>query len=503
VKKKIIQLSLSAIPIAFHLSAQQPGQLDSTFNSDGIVTTDYSGLSQEARSVCIQPDSKIVVAGVTFNGANQDFIICRYNSDGSLDSAFGTNGKVRTDQYQWELGCSVAIDSSGNIVAAGLGGYIPTGAAVAKYKSDGTLDSSFSSNGIETILIGIDCYSMVVQPDEKILLAGGFHLGNTKNFGLIRLNPDGDFDASFGGGGTVYADYYGNDDVARAVILQEDGKIIVAGSTAGSGLIVRFNSNGTIDTTFDGGMITSTPSVYSLAIQTDGKIIAAGRVGSNLDFAAQRFLPDGSIDVSFGINGLASFDISDTTDQCTSIALQQDNKIILAGYVWDGTHQNIGVIRLNTDGSLDASFGADGKIIFDISGVNDYCQAAAVQSDGKIILAGGTFSQPPYEDILVMRLISGLNVGELFLSKSEDACSLFPNPTTQSTSLDFTLNSPARVGIDVFDVVGNKVKQVLYENLQTGKHHIIIDVHELKDGLYLLRLSEGDITKSHKLVVMN
>lgn len=509
-EKKVIQLILLTYWLALDVSAQQSGLLDSTFNFDGIVTTDYAGLSEEARAVCLQPDSKIVIAGVTFNGTDQDFIVSRYNADGSIDSTFGGTGIERINLGYWEMGYSVGLDSSGGIIVAGLGGYIPTHSAVAKYKPNGALDSSFSDDGkLTTFFSNIQCHAMAVQPDGKIVLAGEVYTGSGFDFGIMRLNGNGDLDSSFQNG-IIYTDFDDKDDYPRAIALQSDGKIVVAGFSDDIALngyrsIARYNPDGTIDSSFNGGKISVSGSSNAIALQSNGGIVLGEHAvsGMNLNFGASRYLSIGVIDSTFGTNGESSIDISGTTDQCTSIAIQQDGKIVTAGHSWDGSHQNISAARFNSDGSLDVTFGNDGSVEYDISGIDNYCHAVAIQPDGKILLAGGTFIQPPHEDILLMRLFSGIGVGEQTVPNPSILFTLSPNPASQATAIEFVLRSLTKIRIDLFDLLGNKIKCVLNETQLIGEQKIILNTFNLQNGIYFLRFYADEISCSRKLIVTN
>ncbi|HUM46796.1 MAG TPA: T9SS type A sorting domain-containing protein, partial [Chitinophagales bacterium] len=386
--------------------------------------------------------------------------------------------------------------------------YIPTHSAVVKYKPNGVLDSSFSADGtLTTFFSNMQSHAMAVQPDGKIVLAGEVYAGSSFDFGIMRLKSNGSLDSSFQNA-IAYTDFDGKDDYARAIALQSDGKIVVAGFSHDNALngyrsIARYNPDGTIDSSFNGGKISVSGSSNAMALQSDGAIVLGEHSvsGTNLDFGVSRYLPIGDIDFSFGTNGESSIDISGTTDQCTSIAIQQDGKIVTAGHSWDGAHQNISVARFNSDGSLDVTFGGDGSVDYDISGIDDYCHAVAIQSDGKILLAGGTFTQPPYEDILLMRLISGIGVGEQTIPNPSIHFTLFPNPAARSTAIEFILSSPTKIRIDVFDLLGNKIKCVLNETQLTGEQKIILNTFDLQNGLYFLRFYADEASYSRKLMV--
>src|SRR6266508_2775550 len=286
------------------------GQLDPTFGSSGKILTPIGSGGDGATSVAIQSDGKIVAAGYSGNGSNGDFALARYNPNGSLDSSFGSGGKVTTPMGSANDDVnSVAIQSDGKIVVAGYSRNGPNDDfALARYNPDGSLDSSFGSGGKVTTPIGSShegAYSVAIQSDGKIVAAGYSVNGIHVIFALARYNPDGSLDSSFGSGGKVTTPIgVSSDDRAWSVAIQSDGKIIAAGSTAiPSGAdfaVARYNLDGSLDASFGSGgkVITPIGSAFdganSVAIQSDGKVVAAGYGynGSNYDFALARYLGD-------------------------------------------------------------------------------------------------------------------------------------------------------------------------------------------------------------------
>jgi len=503
-------LAASLILIGFtNFSNGQAGLLDSTFNYDGIVNTDVNGLSEEGYSITIQNDSKIVVAGVTFNGVNTDFVVCRYHEDGLLDQTFGINGIVTTDFFEWENANSVAIDPFGNIVVAGLGRYLPTGSAVARYKSNGLLDSSFNEDGRLTAVFAtksIQCHAMDVEPGGKVILAGLSNYGNDHDYGLIRYHVDGTMDSLFGNDGTVYTDFDGKKDNPRAMKIQQDGKVVVCGRSYDDNdsyfSIARYQADGNLDTTFNnnGKVITNIGvSGYAMALQPDGKIVIAGNFDNaiNSDFALLRYLSDGTLDSSFGSNGFSSIDINGSTDQCTSVTIQEDGKIILAGYTYDGTYQDIALTRFNSNGSLDLDFGMGGMVVYDISGVSDYGRSAAIQQDGKILIAGGSLN-----DIMIIRLLSGWEVGVMDISPSQSKVSVSPNPFQSRSVFTYSLSDDQTISLNFYDFQ-ERLVQSFFSNQWRGKgeHHEQLDfLPLLPAGNYLLRMRSGKEELNLKLI---
>ncbi|MBH8576028.1 DUF4347 domain-containing protein, partial [Nostocaceae cyanobacterium CENA369] len=376
----IPRLAFGQEAIAAYASVLSLVVLDNTFGNGGKVITDF-GSTDIGRSVVIQNDGKILVAGVS----NNNFAVVRYNSDGTLDTSFDTDGKVTTNLGSTDIAYSMAVQADGKILVAGKRG---NDFALVRYNSNGSLDTSFDTDGQVTTDIGNatsdTAYSITLQTDGKILVAGV----SAGNFAVVRYNSDGTLDNSFGSGGKVTTDI-GNatSDTAYSITLQTDGKILLAGSSANNFAVVRYNSDGTLDNSFgSSGKVTTnlggTDVAYSMVMQADGKFILAGKRTS--DFALVRYNSDGSLDTSFGSSGQVITDIgSGTSDTAYSVSVQPDGKILLAG----SSANNFAVVRYNSDGTLDTNFNTTGKITTDIGGT-DIAYALTQQADGKIIVAG-------------------------------------------------------------------------------------------------------------------
>ena len=240
IKKFFTVFSITIFLVSFNIapaSAASDGDLDTSFGTGGIVTTDIGSRDGLVESVVLQSDGKIVAAGYSHNGANYDFAVVRYNTDGSLDTTFGSGGKVSTDVGEdTETVASVALQSDGKIVAAGYSYNDSKNVfAVVRYNTDGSSDRTFGTGGIVVTPIGSGDSvpeSVVVQSDGKIVVAGYSNNGSNEDFAIVRYNTDGSLDSTFGTEGTegiVVAAIGSGDDYATSMVLQSDGKIVVAG----------------------------------------------------------------------------------------------------------------------------------------------------------------------------------------------------------------------------------------------------------------------------------
>jgi len=295
---------------------------------------------------------------------------------GILDGDFDADGKVTTDLGTNEdIGCSAAIQPDGKIIVAGYTSASTFDAALVRYNPDGSIDQSFGSDGTVIIDVGTqDDYltSIVLQVDGQILAGGYTGPANGSNYLIIRLNPDGSFDNSFSFDGVVTSDIAGSSDVLNSVALGNDGKIIASGCSWDlTGLkfsTARYNTDGSLDLSFDG----------------DGKKLVS--IGNDLN------------DVAYGV------------------AVQPDGKIVVAGYSYNNSQTDISLVRYNFDGSLDQSFSYDGKVMTDIQSSSDHALAVMLQPDGKIVLTGRTHNTVNW-DVFIVRYNQD---GSLDLTFSED-----------------------------------------------------------------------------------
>ena len=383
-----------AITVSLALSASisaAPGDLDPTFGKGGIVISTGGSINtlEDALGMALQADGKIVVVGYGSAGSGTwDFAVARYNTNGSPDSAFGNNGIVGTPVGNLDdFAYSVAIQADDKIVVAGVVGG--GGFAVVRYNPNGSLDTTFNGTGKVITPINASSYarSVAIQADGKIVVAGDSYDSSAGGFTLVRYNTNGSLDTSFDNDGIVTTEVRNAFSLASAVAIQADGKIVAAGNSSGGLSLVRYNANGSLDTTFNGTGIVITPGngALSVVIQADGKILTISGFSSGGRLV--RYNANGTPDTSFGSTGEVGVEIS-----ISSAAIQANGKIVAAGYTEFGEGSAFAVIRLNGNGSLDATFGGTGTVITPIVTQVYYSSAAdavAIQPDGKIVAVGG------------------------------------------------------------------------------------------------------------------
>ena len=343
------------------------GKLDRRFGTGGKVLTSFGLRFARPRfpsnagvsSLAIQRDGKIVAAGYAYlpPGLRYDaFALARYTVAGKLDRTFGRNGRVLTSfpSRTSSSAYGVAIARDGKIVAVG------TGFALARYRPGGKLDPSFGRGGKVVTRFGARCCpeanAVAIQANGKIVVAGdGFGAGT--DIGVARYNDDGSLDRSFGTGGRVVTKVSEISAYVAGVLVQPDGKIVVAGVFA----LVRYSANGALDPTFghDGIALTGAGAAYALAIQRDHKLVTTGD-----PFGVTRFLQDGGLDESFGRSGKVRTDFH-AIATANGVAVRPYGKIVVAGTVGSYPRRDFALARYTSSGRLDGSFGQGGKVLTD------------------------------------------------------------------------------------------------------------------------------------------
>jgi uncharacterized delta-60 repeat protein len=471
------------------------GLLDTTFGTGGFVTTPtpIETSNDQANSVVLQSDGKIVVAGYAHNGNNDDFAVARYNTNGSLDETFGTGGIVTTPiGTSTDRANSVVLQSDGKIVVAGYARITTTSTtddiAVARYNTNGSLDETFGTGGFVTTPIGTStdrANSVVLQSDGKIVVAGYASItttSTTDDIAVARYNTNGSLDTTFDTDGKVTTPIGTSTDRANSVVLQSDGKIVVAGyasnGTNDDFAVARYYTNGSLDTTFDtDGKVTtpigtSTDLANSVVLQSDGKIVVAGSAynGNNDDFAVARYYTNGSLDITFGTGGFVTTPIGTSNDRANSVVLQSDGKIMVAGYARIGSYDEFAVARYNTDGVLDITFGTGGFVTTSIGISNDRANSVVLQSDGKIVVAGSA-DNGSNNDIAVARYsitVSGADSssnGLIWVGAQSTSCPA-PNPWVKE-KLGFATNAKPILS-SAENSVGKTITQSSYDALKTS-----------------------------------
>lgn len=552
----IISLCAMVAGISAPLFAQT-SVLDKSFGTNGTVRNYLLGgdsIADVATCIALQPDGKIVVAGTSLasNSLANNFAVVQYDSNGVPDNTFGTGGMVVAGGNDW-MAQSVAIQSDGKIVVGGTADLTPNAYAgnntyefgVYRFKSNGTLDSSFGQNGEEnTPILGgdgmtDDGYALAIQSDGRIVVAGKSVDSGKVAFALARFNSDGTVDKTFGTNGTVRNYIAGSDsqdDEAHAVAIQRDGKIVAAGwsvnpfdPTIQAIALARYNSNGTLDNTFGTGgtvrvpiPIPGTPDeqglAYSVAMLSDGKILVGG-YSIDSGFAVVRFNSNGTVDNTFGAGGAGTTFITGSdrsSDEAFSMAVGPSGTIALAGHssIPSPASENaFAVACFDSDGTLDKAFGSDGSTIASISGgdtSDDEANAVVIRPDGKIIAAGYSEGTPPYLGSIgwafaVVRFVSSGVTGVRKANSFPETFALYqnyPNPFNPTTAIGYQLSATSQVTLKVYDILGREVATLVDEKQNAGSYSVKFDGSRLASGVYFYRLSAGGFADVKKLVLL-
>ncbi|MGC1378571.1 MAG: hypothetical protein WA821_20235 [Anaerolineales bacterium] len=418
--------------------------LDITFGQNGIVTTD-AGSEAWIKSIAVQPDGKIVDIGSAYIAGSPVFLLERYNADGSPDKTFGWAGGFLNGPGGY--GDAIAIQPDGKILASGTSN---DGVVLVRYKPNGAPDTSFGDNGTVITQNGGFNTAIIVQPNGQILLSGNYK----DDFVVARYNSNGSPDKSFGVNGKALTDFGGAVDRSSAMLLQPDGKIILAGASNNMGFaLARYNANGSPDTSFGnrGKLITNISKnsiADDLALQPDGKIVAAGENDVTGLVVLARYNPNGSLDKTFGVAGILNTKISAEMDG-NSLAVQPDGRLMVSGDSYAGSAPDAFVLaRYKSNGALDTTFGANGVAI---TGIGDASWAGdtAFQPDGKLIVAGGSSTNGYY-----YLTLARYNVDYLVASStaSQDGWVL---ESSENSSVGGSINSAA-VTFNLGDDAANK-----------------------------------------------
>ncbi|PNY79597.1 hypothetical protein [Deinococcus koreensis] len=387
------------------------GSLDTTFGAGGVAVNAIGAGEDYGYAMAIQNDGKVLLAGTAF-GTSEDFAVARYTRDGGLDTSFGSGGKVMIDfAGKADIARSVAVQSDGKIVVAGgaTNSANEERFGVARLNANGALDTGFGTGGkVTTSISGSSsdrAQALMIQPDGKIVAGGYASYGSSatgQDFALARYGSNGAPDAGFGSAGVVTTALgsSGAKDTVRALAAQGDKIVAVGGD--GDFKAARYTAAGALDSTFgSGGKVSAVFSgsigvANAVAVDAQGRLMLAGT--SENDTAVVRLTANGALDTTFGAGGKQIVKLSDNWDSATGLAVQTDGKLVLGGWVYEGNSSagNFAVTRLEGNGARDAGFGQNGTTLTPVApGTKaDEAQAVLLQPDDRIpatrVVLGGS-----------------------------------------------------------------------------------------------------------------
>jgi len=522
-------LSISLLFVVFSTSyAQSAGYLDENFGDNGVVVTNAYNKSEYANAVALKSDGRIVIGGWISVNSDADLILAQYLENGSLDESFSDDGLFwinfpASDDYLNDI----VVQEDGKIIFTGTThGSDNSDIIVGRVNTDGSLDNTFSNDGM--LVIDIDVYdfgrAVCLQDDGKILVAGYCQPSSGINLVLCRLNTDGTFDNTFGSNGKIIYDVnWESEDFMNDVVVYE-GNIFVSGyifegfsnRTPGGVAVVKFDEEGTVMSDFgdDGLAFVELDAVYQvyiagskIAINQDGIYVAATRRDYDFygdsDVTLINFLHNGYPNEEFGIHGVVFLEMVVKSD-AVGIALQSDGKIITAGKMYtDYESTDSFVARFLPNGELDADFGEYyGVAIVDVSpGDMDKFNDVCLQDDHKIVACGDAdFGDVNFS---IARLYSGLEVGIPESNSNVFSGIDVRNPVVaHQLEMIFHLQEASDVEAQLFDINGRDLGTVFRESYEKGMCKKTVHLNTgLPQGIYIMQLTVNGERKSYRLIV--
>jgi uncharacterized delta-60 repeat protein len=455
-----------------------PGDLDLTFGTGGIVTTDFFGTFDGANAVAVDGSGRILVAGFAGSASGPYFTVARYNSDGTMDGAFGAGGSVFIDfgaDGAHGHAHALMVDAAGRIVVAGstFHGLYPR-LVVARLNDDGALDPAFDGDGMTRVFPRDTGTAYAVTEDAagRIVVVGAITYGaaHGSNLGVARLNPDGSPDVTFGGTGTVFTRFGGPIGSGYGVAVDRMGRIVAAGRAypgpdydSSAFVVARYRNDGALDTSFDGdGWVMNDfggRGAIGRAVLVDryNRILVVGssyaHVPTTTDVALARYRPDGSLDPDFGSDGMVISDLGGI-DEANAVALDASDRIIVAGVSTTGQPPCTGclsdldsfaVARYEPDGTPDPTFGHDGAVLTNFGWFGGRASGVAVDPSGRIVAAGTARPASVYDNWALARYSS-----EGFEPSPSPPIDIKPGDADN----DISLSSKGKIAVAVLSTAG-------------------------------------------------
>ncbi|WP_207513373.1 T9SS type A sorting domain-containing protein [Longitalea luteola] len=483
------------------LKLQQNGTPDPAFGTDGWVLTPIGAGHDEARAITVQSDGKILVAGFSHNGTNNDFAVVRYEADGDLDGGFGTGGIVTTAISGNDEAAGVAVQQDGKIIVGGTSNKGPNGDYTAvRYNANGTLDNSYGTGGIATIDIANggagsndECYAMILQVDGKLLMTGeSYPIAVTNNdIATIRLTTTGIPDATFNGDGNtdgiIVFDYATNptvnsDEDGRSIALQSDGKIIIGGGLEPIGedfrfLLLRYNTNGILDAaSFDGDGIVNADLTadeeFGYAVHLyDGRIYLSGGTGDPRNFILAAFENDGT-PLPLVLSNFYANKLSNKVQLQWQTSSEENVKQFIVERSNDGkTYKAIGQVAASGNSSTTKNYTYTDQSPF--MSANNYYRLLMQDIDGNY----------KYSKTVIIKFDDELSAN----------LQLFPNPVKDVLQVQIPNGLNGTIGLQIIDMNGRVIKRNNFAS-DGNALNTPLDVSTLVKGVYILKVQAGSTT---------
>lgn len=447
------------------------GSLDGTFALNGVLESSFLPSANIAQAVTLQPDGKILVAGYTINGEvastfNEELVVLRLNANGVPDITFGTSGAAILSLGYNERPIGIRVTNNGKILVAG---NVFHGTAsnffITRLNSNGSVDSGFGLNGLNQLYISNGlwnyCQAMEIQPDGKILLAGEAKTFSGTNFALVRLTSNGMYDQTFSGDGKVTHNISPTDDGAQAMLLLPDGKILLGG--------------------------------YALD------------ANNKTEIALTRFTEDGSLDNTYGDAGKVLTQMGTDYSALADLSLTSLGNIIVAGTAKRyPSYFDFFLAKYKPDGTLDGSFGDQGITFTDYDGHYDGISDAQILPDGNILVAGtGVKTANSISEFLLARYWFGEDSGTEDIAKIVASAWAYPNPTSErKLTLSYNLLEASKVSLDLYSVQGELLGSLSKFDRASGKQKESVTLPSgLATGTYLIGVRAGNQQTFIKIIV--
>ncbi len=474
-------------------SYAQFGTVDKTYATQGVSTV----ISGTPQGMYILKDSKVLICATYYDQSPETYL-AKVDDKGNLDKNFGSGGSIKTD-----AGKSLyynAIQTDEKLIA-----FVSENNSCVAYRFlvNGSIDASFGVNGKFSFPTTGDIRSVSVGKDGKIYFVGTTYNDVTKKNSaiVIKVNANGTLDNTFSKNG-VASNEFPNGTIFTS-ILQSDGKIILAGNNLYKFFLIRLNTDGTPDTGFGtNGQVTTNigsffESIDKIKILPNNKIIVTGSsyntTKSNDDVAVVQYLANGTLDNTFGTNGVVRLPIGGSDDTPNDIVVQSDGKILIVGDV-KTAQSDIFLLRLNPNGSTDNTFGTNGIITTNVLNFDKGYQVA-IQSDGKILVASETNGK-----VVLVRYVSGLNVATKDFALNAETL-IYPNPIISKATFTINLEKEEKISLNLCDINGRVVKEYYTnQNKAQGDNNELLDFDGIASGLYFLRVSNNNKFVNIKII---
>lgn len=525
--KTFIMIMVMLLTSLSNISAQSDGIPDPDFVNGGNLQVSY--LSSRTYSGVVLDDDSFIAAGREFLGsAEHGLLMMKFKYNGIVDSSFGTDGVVSFQVNGEENTPAVTIleDPDGKLTVFG---YIYNYRTyMLKFNADGSLDETWGNNGQVLFDFGFApiyrAYGAIALDNGKYMVTGSRFNGADFEYFVLRVNADGTPDESFGSffsekGLRVYRPIGPNENsYGHSLYMYEDGSFLTAGVAQTlsryEGILMKCKADGTVDSSFGENGIAFTGFFvsqsdgddmrFNVKVSPDGYIYLPGYdeqigVSNGKDIAVIRFTPDGMPDASFGTDGIAYYDFEYGTDFGRCVAIQEDGKILLGGEVDINSKLQFGLVRFNTDGTVDESFAGAGAVtstygriphsIFFRSGgkilmmgTNDYGFAAV-----SYLNPGGATSIAPIDNAIVNNYSLEQN---------------YPNPFNPSTKIRFSIPNAQHVKLTVYNTLGEKVDEPVNQTLSPGSYEFNWNAEGLPSGVYIYSVATDNYTSSKKMLLL-